>query len=250
MGELTRRDPSALAVGPRRQSVAVNDIFRVVITAQQGTHFFQNTYAVKQELVSDVDTTHFAAFVGDAITMWKNRQTAQCIYVTWSATQLWGQGMTIVQSECRREGGLQFGDLITGQLGLESGDPLPPQNAAVLTIATGQTGKRKRGRIYAFGQVEANQVGGLWTSSYLTGQNSACTTFFNLYKAPSGTSPNFTLGVWSERTASGCVPATPPQKGHVNVDTAHPELAFTPATGFNLRQVVYTQRRRTVGVGY
>jgi hypothetical protein len=230
--------------------MAVGDVFRVVITASAATHFYQNTYAVRMEVEPAPDASMFAAFAGDAVTLFANGQNQSCIYQSWSATQLWGTGMSIVASECRREGGLQFADVFTGRTGAQIVDALPPQCSLVLTINTGQTGKRKRGRIYAFNQLESNQVEGVWNGAFMTSQTAAANTFFNLYKHPTGTNPNLTLGVWSERTASGCVPALPPAKGHIPRDAPHPEQAFTPATSFTLRPIVYTQRRRTRGVGF
>jgi hypothetical protein len=230
--------------------VPVGDVYRLVITAAGGTHFYQNTFALSQELETDLSNSHFASFVTDWITAIKAGQATSIIYQSWAATQVWGDGMSVVASECRREGGRAFGDVITGQAGTSVGDLLPPQAATVVSLISGQVGKRKRGRIYLFGQIENNQADGLLTAPYTSTLGPALTTFFNLYKSPTGTSPNFTLGIWSERTASGCVPATPPQKGHVNVNTPHPELAFTPCTGYILRPVVYTQRRRTRGVGF
>lgn len=226
------------------------DVYRVVITAVSGLHMYQNVLCVRQDTEPDLTNTEFAAFATDYITAIKATQTTGIVYLNWAATQLWGDGMSIVASQCRREGGRQYGDAITGQAGTTAGDLLPPQSAAVITLGTGQTGKRKRGRIYLFGQVETNQADGQWTTAYLTGLQTAWNTFMNLYKHPSGTNVNFTLGVWSERTASGCVPAPPPQKGHLNIETPRPELAFTPVTTHIIRPVVYTQRRRTRGVGF
>jgi hypothetical protein len=229
--------------------VAVGDTYRVSITATGQGSIYQNTYCVQAKFEPDPTAAQFITFVNNAVTLWLAGQHITIAYTEWSAKQLWGEGMTMVQEECRREGGREFGGPLTQTGTYSATDALPPQSAMVVTWLTGNTGRRKRGRTYGFGQVEGGQSEGTWTSAWLTSQTTRLDTFINLYRAVSGTSPDFTLAIWSERLASGCVPAPPPNKGHVRIDTPHPELATTPVTAYVLRPTVYSQRRRTRGVG-
>lgn len=229
--------------------MALDDVYRVTVTAGGQNSIYQNTYALRMKSETNPDASTFAGFVTAAVALWRPQQITTITYNEWSALQLWGSAMTIVANECRREGGASFAGSLAALPGLLSGDGLPPQSAMVMTLTTGLAGRRKRGRLYGFGQGETNQIDGAWSTTYLSTMTTAANTFFNLYKHPGGTDPNFTIGVWSERMASGCVPATPPQKGHVPRDTPQPAMAFTPVTGFIIRPVVFSQRRRTRGVG-
>lgn len=229
--------------------VAVDDTYRVTINAAGQSSVYQNTFAVRMESEPDPTAANFITLVTDWLTCFKPGQILTYVYTDWQATQLWGSGMTIDSPNCIRLGGRQLGAVLTGQAGTNGADGLPPQAAMVVTWITGFTGRRKRGRAYVGGQSEANQVEGQWIGTYQTTQAAALAVFLGKYASPSGTDPTFTLGVWSERTASGCVPATPPSTGHVQIDTPHPELAFTPVTSAVMRPVVYNQRRRTRGVG-
>jgi hypothetical protein len=157
--------------------------------------------------------------------------------------------MTTVQDECRREGAkIVIGNFSAGLVGTGgAGDILPPQCALVTTISTGIAGRRRRGRLYGFGLTETAQAGGTWASATMTTAVTNHNTYWALY-GPTGTDPQFQIGVWSERRASGCY-VPPGQKKPVNIETPHPEDAFTPSNGYTVRNIVYTQRRRTIGVG-
>lgn len=229
--------------------MAVGDTYRINIKATGQGSIYENVYAIESKLAGDPTVANFQTFVNDAVTLWLAAQHVSISYTEWTANQLWGPNMAIVANECRRTGGLQFGAGLAQVGTYSSTDMLPPQSAMVITWLTGFGGKRKRGRSYGFGQVEGGQTDGTWTSAWLTSQTTRLNTFLGIYQDDTGTSPNFTLGVWSERTASGCVPATPPTKGHVQVDTPHPELAFTPVKAAVIRATVYSQRRRTRGHG-
>jgi len=229
--------------------VSIDDVYKVTVNATGQSSVYQNTFHVRMKAEPPPDVTNFATLVTDWITCFKAGQIITYLYSDWQAVQQWGSGMTIDTPKCVRLGGLSFGQVLTAQAGTNGADGLPPQAALVITWLTGNTGRRKRGRAYLGGQSEGNQVEGNWLAAYQTSQGTALTTFLNKYKVSTGTDPTFTLGVWSERTASGCIPATPPAKGHVNVDTPHPELAFTPVSSAVMRPIVYSQRRRTRGVG-
>ena len=229
--------------------MAVDDVYKVTLNAGGQGSIYQNVFNLQTKLAGDPTPANFSTFVTDWLASCRNEQSSSVTYTHWDAVQQWGPNMSIDAPKCRRLNAKQFTGVISPGVGGNSNQVLPPQSAMVVTWVTGTAGRRKRGRTYLFGLCEDQQDAGLWGSAFLLGQTSRITTFSNIYKDDTGTSPNFTLGIWSERTASGCVPATPPQKGHVQLDTPHPELAFTPISGFVLRDTVYTQRRRTRGVG-
>jgi hypothetical protein len=229
--------------------MAVDDVYKVTISASGQGSVYQNVLNVMMKTEPDPTPVQFQGLITAFTNIFINQQSNTITYSSWEATQQWGPNMSIDAPRCRRLNAKQFGANISAKVGLAAFEALPPQNALVFTWLTGVAGRRKRGRNYVFGLTESDQVQGLFTSTVLTTWNTNMTTFLNLYRDDTGTDPTFTLGVWSERTASGCVPATAPAKGHVQLDPPHPELAFTPVTGGIVRDVVYSQRRRTRGVG-
>jgi hypothetical protein len=229
--------------------LATGDVFKVVITSTGQGSVYQNTYHVAAKSESALTEAMFTTFVNDAIAVARPYQVSTLQYTEWEAIQQWGTGVSIVAGECTRTGGLAFGGALSGLPGVSISEGLPPQAALVVTWLTGNAGRRKRGRTYYGAQGENTQNDGLWLSTHVTDMTTKVAAFLAIYKDNTGTSPNFEFGIWSERTASGCVPATPPNSGHIQVDTPHPEQAFTPVTSGVVRPTVYSQRRRTRGVG-
>lgn len=228
--------------------MAIDDIYRLVLKGRQNLSIRVNdaTFRLKVAAFTGPQGTTLA---NDFKQVFQPVQNTNALWETWELRQLWGAGMTTVDLECRRDGGVVFG----GPLGapLNGANPiaetLPPQAASVITLITGSIGRRKRGRWYGWGLSENDQNGGIWASTFLTPQTTALNTFFAKYAA-GGTDPTFELGVWSERTASGCILSGSP--AHMtNVDPVNPDGAFTAVQTYNLRQIVYNQRRRTVNVG-
>lgn len=229
--------------------MAIGDVYRLTISGTGQGSLYQNVIAVKMKNATDPTAPQFTTLATDFITIYKPDQNSNFAWTDWAALQLWGSGMTIDTPHCKRLGGKTLAATLTGQAGTGGSEGLPPQAAHVTTLITGFAGRRARGRVYAPAQVEPNQTDGLWLSTYNTRMQTAWNVFSAKYFKDTGTSPDFKLGVWSERTASGCIPATPPNKGHVQVDTPSPDTAFSDVTGFTIRPVVYSQRRRTRGVG-
>lgn len=229
--------------------MAAGDVFKVTITATGQGSVYQNTFHTQTLTATAPDSSTFLTFVNDYIALIRPHTSNTVNWVSWDAVQEWGAGMTVDRPRCVRIGGVQFGGALTGLPGQKTDDALPPQNALVFTWLTGQTGRRKRGRTYAFGGVESNQIAGLWLTAYTDVLRTQLDAFLLKYKVPGGTSPTLSMGVWSERTASGCVPATPPATGHVNIDVPQPDQAYTVISSGLIRQTVYSQRRRTLGAG-
>lgn len=229
--------------------MAVGDVYRLTMLATFLGSTQMNNYAFTMKSTPDPTPADVLTLANAMSNIQRPMQMSTCTWNSFTFHQLWGGGMTTIQDECRRDGAkIVIGNFTAGWNGsIASGDALPPQCAGVFTIGTGIAGRRRRGRSYLFGMAETHQASGNWTSTWLTSIQGALNTTLGLY-GPTGTDPQFQLGVWSERRASGCW--VDPSTGHLtNVETPHPEDAFTPATGFTLRNVVYTQRRRTLGVG-
>lgn len=229
--------------------MAAGDVYHLVAKALSQNSVYMNTLAVQTLAAADPDATARQLLADDFKTIWVARQNSLINWTTWELRQLWGDGMSIGPGSCKRSGGVVFGAPFSAPLqgAMGPADMLPPQCALVVTLSTGLIGRAKRGRWYAFGWGEGDQANGVWTSGHLANMTAALTTFFNKYKS-GGTSPAYQLGVWSERIATGCVP-NPNGPGHIQVDSPKPDQAFTPVTGYTLRATVYSQRRRTLGVG-
>ena len=228
--------------------MATGDSYRVTFFGTCAGQQVMSTLAVGIKTAEPDDAIRLT-FANDWKNVFQPYQHPTGVWASYQFTQLWGPSMTINAPKCTRDGGQAFAGVLSpplaGALGLNQA--LPPQCAMVITMATGLVGRRRRGRSYMFGWGEQDQDNGTWNSTIMGQVSANLTTFFNKYKS-GGTSTSFVLGVWSERLASGCVPG-PGGKGHTQVDTPHPEQAFTPVTEYRLRPVVYTQRRRTIGVG-
>lgn len=228
--------------------MAVGDVYRLTVQAVCQGQTYLNTYAFTMR--SSPDPTQADAH-GLALSFKDAFRTQQCTivsYQTWTFRQLFGGGVVPIQDECRRDGGLVLVGNFTGtQTGTQATDMLPPQCAMVWTIGTGLAGRRRRGRSYIYDFPETAQANGTWTGTIIGNVQTALNTIYGLY-GPAGTDPQFLLGVWSERTASGCeYRGTPPKL--TNVETPRPEDAFNMSTGYTVRPTVYSQRRRTIGVG-
>ena len=106
--------------------------------------------------------------------------------------------------------------------------------AEVVTLYTGQAGRRKRGRIYLHGGGTNTMASGQWSSTQATATQAFVTALLARYPAEP-TVADYRLGVWS-RVIAG---VNPP----FNTD------AFAPVISATVRTTVRNQRRRQLGVG-
>ena len=123
--------------------------------------------------------------------------------------------------------------------GSVSGDSLPNQNAGLISLGTGQKGRRKHGRLYTFGLVEAGQADGQLTGAQLTAITALGAGIVARYGA-GGTSPNWRAVIYS--------PVSPPPKPP-KVPKLKTDEIVTDVTTYKIDPVVRTQRRRSIGVG-
>lgn len=120
---------------------------------------------------------------------------------------------------------IALGTQVTTQIniaGTQTGDMLPPQMAAVLSWRTAFIGRGFRGRTYVFGQAEAAQAAGIITNPQLALLGSLASAIRVAWPA----TVNGQLVLY-HRVGS----------------------TSTDIISHIVRDVVYTQRRRTLGVG-
>lgn len=225
------------------------DVFRISIQAVGQNSVYMNVLAIQQIGAIDVGQSAIQLFADGFKEAWRTQQSDTITWRSWRAVQVFGGDVDYNAEPCQRVGGKAFEANLSGTLvgGVSGADALPPQCALVTTLGSGLIGRRHRGRIYTFGMDETKQLAGSWTTTVMTALNTSFATFFNKYK-DGGTDPQIKLGIWSDRTAFGCEWVGKPPV-HTQVDPPSPATAFTPATGFTMRNVVYTQRRRAIGVG-
>jgi hypothetical protein len=184
---------------------------------------------------------------------WKNfmlnHQLAQLTHTGWVAQQLSGTDVSYTAVPCTRQGGLRFEGLHTGTVvGGNAGDGMPPQSAIVTTISTGISGRSRRGRFYLGGWGEGFQNNGTITAGIVTSQQTAWDAQLAKF-SPTGTNATWYSVVWSHTIATGCKPAAVHPHAMTAVGSPSPGTASAPVVQFKVRDVVYTQRRRTIGVG-
>lgn len=115
-------------------------------------------------------------------------------------------------------------DLSTPVPGEQTGDAVPPQDAAVITWTTGLIGRSYRGRSYVWPMHEGSVSAGAINSGYATALGVFATSAMSVASAL--LSLNWTLQVWS------------------------PTLQIaTPVVGYVVRPYLRSQRRRQPGVG-
>jgi hypothetical protein len=95
---------------------------------------------------------------------------------------------------------------------------------------------------------ESYQANGTIVAGFVTAYQTGWDNQITAYKE-GGTDPTFELGIWSMRIATGCVPRKQPPYGMEFVGPVNPAGAFEPVTSVTCRSIIYTQRRRTIGVG-
>jgi len=109
-----------------------------------------------------------------------------------------------------------------GTAGTQTGDMLPPQAASVLSWRTMRIGRSARGRTYVFGMAESTQNAGIITNPQLSILSNLASAIRVAWPATVGGKL-----VLKHRTTSG----------------------YEDIVSYIVRDVVYTQRRRTLGVG-
>lgn len=123
--------------------------------------------------------------------------------------------------------------------GLITGECLPGQNAIVVSLSTGQKGRRKHGRFYLPGVSESSSSNGVVTGSQLTAAQALGNGLENFY-GPSGIFAGWRMVVYSP------IDTTPPPPRKWKAKET--ELV-TPILETRVDPIIRTQRRRAIGVG-
>lgn len=145
--------------------------------------------------------------------------------------------MSLTVASCRLYADpVELYDAALAATGAQGGEPLPPQCAGVFTLKTGLAGRSRRGRLYLGGHLELYQASGQWTGAYVTALQARANAMVAL-AGIGGTSPDWRWGVWSKKLGE-------PSPGLYNTGAG-----FRTIKEVVFRPVVYTQRRRTIGVG-
>lgn len=113
-----------------------------------------------------------------------------------------------------------------------SGEALPPQCAAVLSLRTALKGRSYRGRVYLPGMGEVSQSGGTWIAAQQAKYATIAAQLLAVF-GPSGTNTDWRLAVIS-RWLNKVERATP---------------VAVEVNAISADNLVRTQRRRVVGVG-
>ena len=231
--------------------MAVGDVYKLTCKASFNTQMVvQNSYYFSRKVAADPTAADALALANAVKELFRPQQGTTVAYTDWALDQVRGGSVVYTFGACIKQGGILHVGAHTGTLsGSLAGDALPPQVAMVTKLDTGLAGRRRRGRHYLCGRVEADQNVGIWVAGSVSALQTVWGTILTTY-GPTGTDPNWQIGVWSNRIATGCEPApVPPPQPMIGIDTPNPGDAFRGLTSATVRTIAYTQRRRTVGVG-
>jgi hypothetical protein len=230
--------------------MAIDDVYRLSIIAGGPAGQLINTYHFRMKTAPNPTEAQWNTVATDCKEIYRLLQQNSTVYNMWRAVQVRGLDVSYTARPCKATGGALFEAIFTTLTsgGASNFDDLPHQCAQVTTLRTAQVGRTRRGRIYAFGFSEQDQDAGVWTGTLTTAITTAWATFLGKYGNNSPTDPNFQLGVWSNRLATGCTPG-PDGRLQPGASTPSPEAAFAAVTTSVVRNIVRTQRRRVAGVG-
>jgi hypothetical protein len=229
--------------------LAIDDVYLLQLHQLYAGQQCMNTLAFRTKTATDPTQAVLQALADDWMNTIKPRQVTSLTYDHWVAQQVRGGTVSYPTGLCKREGGRRLEAGFTApNVGLEAGDGLPPQSAWVTTLVTPFAGRSKRGRHYMTGIPENVQAQGAIAPASVTAYQTIWTSLITEYGV-GGTSPTWEVGVWSFTIASGCTAATAPPWGLVHTRSGDPVAAFTGLTSATVRNVVYSQRKRTIGRG-
>ena len=208
--------------------MAVNDVVRLSVLGtmfnqrvQYGHHFrFQTPAASMTGLASAYEAAILATL-----------RAATSADVTWQYLMV--QDVRPTGPETLRH------PLPAASVGQIAGEGAPPQTTAVISVHTGQKGRRRRGRFYVPGLAESGTTGGNITGAQLTALTALGETLQTTF-GTGGSNADYRLVVYSpEKLTAPPPPVFKPRTGTIT----------TEATDLILDTRVMTQRRRRLGVG-
>lgn len=206
----------------RGSDMAVGDVYRVVIA---GTHWGQ--YMCNVLHFRDMAGTGNALDCAQKVSSWRETQLNQWQMTDWFNQQV--DAYPVIPY------GVQPATVLPSQsTGLRSGLGAPPQCAVVVSLKSNSTSRRQNGRFYIPALPAAYCLEGRLNGEAEGLAIAFGTDFLTRFGEVQHTS-GYQVGVWSRLTA-GQPPNFLP-------------TAFTPINRVVVRKVIYTQRRRTIGVG-
>jgi len=229
--------------------MAEGDVYKLDLFQTYAGQRIMNSYHLARKTAGDPTQAECAALAADWKLHLQNHQVNTLQHTAWSVSQVAGDPVVYSTTECKRDGGLRFEGLhVAPTAGGNSGEAMPPQSAIVVTLSTGFAGRSRRGRTYISGFVEAFQNEGQLTDAIVTAQQTNWDAQIAQYSA-AGTDPLWYLVVFSTTIAFGCRPGAVHPHTPEHFATPNPLGASFPVISTKVRKIVYTQRRRTIGVG-
>jgi hypothetical protein len=229
--------------------MAVGDVYRLVLQQLYSGQKIQNSLHFRRKAALDPIQADCFALATDWVNALKTHQSPELLHTGWQVQQVRG-GTVEYNPDCTREGGLVFeGTYTPPSVGVHaSANGMPPQSAIVTTLRTGFAGRRRRGRFYFAGWGEIQQNIGQVVPGFVTELQNMWNAQLVQY-GTAGTDPQWELGVWSSRIATGCEPAPAHPHNLTNIDPVDPDDAYRAVTETIVRPIVYGQHKRTIGVG-
>jgi|SRR6266540_1774179 len=229
--------------------MAIGDVWKLNVRSTQFSQVYQNSIYLATETSSLVSQADLQT-VADALKeVFRPLQSNTLTYTTWTANEVKSSLVIYDTALCKRSGGLAFDGALTGTIsGAGVSAAAPPQASIVTTWLTGLVGRSRRGRIYMPALESASVTNGKVTGSTLT----ALTTNLNAWKGvyhALGTSAVFTQCVFSDVIAFGCRAGATHPHAPVRYSVPNPANARQDVVTFKVRDIIYTQRRRVIGVG-
>jgi hypothetical protein len=230
--------------------VAIDDVYSLTMLQTSAGQRTMNTLYFRMKAATDPTSATIAVLANSWKEMLRTHQHIGLSYTTWIMQQVRGGTVTYPVNQCKRTGGRRVEGPFTGSLAgdIALQDMLPPQSAVVTTLNTGISGRSRRGRLYMGGVPEYNQSNGTVNSAEVSALQTAWDTQLTQYGA-GGTDPNFELGVFSMTIATGCKPAKNPPFSLEQVQNGDAAAAYLGVISATVRSIVYSQRKRTIGVG-
>jgi hypothetical protein len=130
----------------------------------------------------------------------------------------------------------------TTSFGFVTGDPMPPHDAAVLSLYTRYSGRRVHGRLYIPGIGESMQSGGTLTTAAKASLKNLGDWLVGQF-GEGGSSPNYWYGVYSRANGATRMPGPPPY-------IAYSPLTHIPWYRHVPQERLGTQRHRKIGRGF
>lgn len=130
----------------------------------------------------------------------------------------------------------------TTSFGFVTGDPMPPHDAAVLSLYTRYAGRRVHGRLYIPGIGESMQSGGTLTAAAKTSLKNLGDWLVGQF-GEGGSSPNYWYGVYSRANGARREVGPPPY-------ISYSPLTHVPWYRHVPQERLGTQRHRKIGRGF